>query len=344
MRKAIPLLALVLVLGLIMVQMGCSKKEDPVTPTPCKITMLTPGSFAGEFSYTGQTINIRWDRNTGSKVKIELFKGATFAGTIADEWTNDGFFPWTNSETFSSGSGVDYSIKVTHLSDSDCHDQTNTFEMIDISNCIIEFPWTSQNPIREQLAGDIFNIIWTSENTSGNVDLELWYEPFSSLGEIVGTIAENRPNTGSFLWTVDSFNRGTDEGYRFKIKDSTPGAAGCNDESITFMITDEDNCSINVLGVGDGAFYDPGQTIHLSFDLENSSGVVKLELFSGAEPVAGGLITSSFNTQNGTAFYNWVVDDFGHPGPSFARYNIVATDVNDEYCKSKNGSKFTITR
>jgi len=345
MRKAIPVLALILVLGLIMVQMGCSKDEDPVTPPPaCKITMDTPRGVDWEYFYTGNLINIRWAKTTGSNVKIELFKGADLAGTISPITTNTGYFPWTNSTTFGEESGEDYSIQVTHLSDANCNDRTGTFEMIDISNCFIKFPWTSQNPIHDLLAGEIFDITWTSNHTSGFVDLELWYEPFSSLGDLVGTIAENLPNSGSFSWTVDSFHRGTEEGYRFKIQDSTPGAAGCNDVSVTFMITDDDNCSIEVLGVSDGALYDPGQTVPLSFGLENSSGVVKLELYTGKERVTGGLITSSFDTQNGTVFYQWVVDDFGHTGPAFNRYNIVATDVNDEYCKSKNGSEFTITR
>ncbi len=345
MRKAILILALLPLLVLILLQAGCSEDEDPVEiPPDCKITIDSPGAVSGEGWCTGLDINIRWTKTTGDNVKIELYKGANLAGIISPSTPNDGFYPWINCTTFSEGSSTDYSIRVTHLSDAACNDQSGTFTLTDVSNCAISFPWTPLRPVGDLTAGIDFDIIWDSDNTSGLVNLELWYEPFAALGELVGIIAENVANTGSYAWTVDSFNRGTSEGYRFKIQDSDDCAASCNDVSITFMITDEDNCSIDVLGISDGASYNPDQTIPLTFGLENSSGVVKLELFSGAVPVTGGQIIAGFDTQNGTATYNWVVDDFGHNGPAFDRYNILATDVNDEYCVSQDGSDFEITR
>lgn len=346
MRKATLILALLLVLGLILVQMGCSKDEDPVTPPPaCKITMDTPQGVDWEFYFTGNDINIRWAKTTGGNVMIELFKGAVLAGTISASTENDGFFPWTNSTTFGGDSDEDYSIQVTHLSTTGCSDRTGTFEMIDISNCFIKFPWTSRDTIADQVAGSTFDIPWESGHTTGLLNLELWYEPFSGEGELVGIIAENiAADSSPYSWVVDTFHRGTDEGYRLKLRDAAVGAHRCLDRSVPFMITDDDNCSVIVLGISDGGSYDPGQIVPLSFDLENSSGVYKLALYTGREPVTGGLITDSFDSQNGTVFYNWVVEDFGHTGPSFDRYNIVATDVNDEYCVSKNGASFTITR
>jgi hypothetical protein len=77
MRKAIPLLVIFLVIGLLLAQTGCSKKDDPVTPPPpdCAITMTTPGEIAGQQWFTGELINIRWTKTTGGNVKIDLIKG-----------------------------------------------------------------------------------------------------------------------------------------------------------------------------------------------------------------------------------------------------------------------------
>jgi len=341
MRKTIPILALLLVLGLTLVQVGCSKKEDPVTPPPaCSITLDEIHEW--EWWYTGTQINIRWARTTGGDVKIELFKGNDLAGTITPSTLNDGFYPWPNSTTFGQESGEDYSIKVTHLTDSDCSNQTGMFELIDVSNCFIKFPWTVKDSIPNLTAGDEFEITWTSDHTSGTVDLELWYEPFGQIGTLVGTIAEGIPDNDSYWWIADSFHRGTDEGYRFKIRDVV--SQQCSDTSVRFMIIDEVNCSIDVLGINGGQSYLPGDIIPISFSFENpTSGVVDLRLYSGGNRVDGGQIVENFDTQNGTVIYFWSVTDFGDPEPTINRYNIRAKDSNDEYCVGKS-SEFTILR
>ncbi len=341
MRKTIPILAFLLVLGLTLVQVGCSKKEDPVTPPPtCSITLDEINEW--DWWFTGTQINIRWVKTTSGNVKIELFKGDDVAGTITASTLNNGYYPWLSSTTFGQESGEDYSIKVTHLTDSGCSDQTRLFELIDVSNCFIKFPWTVKDSIPNLTAGNKFKISWTSEHTSGAVDLELWYEPFAQVGTLVGVIAEGLPDTGSYWWTVDSFHRGTDEGYRFKIRDID--AHRCGDSSVPFMIIDEDNCSIKVLGINGGHEYLPGEIIPISFTFENpTSGVVDLRLYSANRPVDGGRIVDNFDTQNGAVMYDWTVTDFGDPEPTFNRYNIRAVDSNDEYCVGKS-SEFTILR
>jgi hypothetical protein len=168
----------------------------------------------------------------------------------------------------------------------------------------------------------------------------LWYEPFTQIGAMVGIIAKNLDDTGSYLWTVDSFHRGTDEGYRFKIKDVT--FPSCRDSSVVrFQLTDEENCSIDVLGVNGGTTYRQGEVLPLSFVFENSSGVVDLRLYSGNEPVTGGVIVLNFDTENGTLNYDWVVTDFGHTGQSFTNFKIRAWDSDDEYCVGES-SVFSI--
>ena len=116
--------------------------------------MVTPGDLEGEYYYTGDDINIRWDKTTGGNVLIELYKADALVDTIANEIANSsGYYPWFDCTTFGMDSGEDYSIKVTHLSESGCGDQTNLFELIDISECFIQFPWTSKDTIPDQTAG-----------------------------------------------------------------------------------------------------------------------------------------------------------------------------------------------
>ena len=209
--------------------------------------------------------------------------------------------------------------------------------MIDISNCYIKFPWTIENGISALRAGGQFYILWTSDNTLKTVNLELWYEPFAQIGTLVGVIAEGLAINDfdmSYTWIVDSFHQGTNEGYRFKIRDVANPQ--CGDTSIPFTIIDEDNCSIVVMGVNEGFEYAQDEVIPLSFAFEISSGVVDIRLYSGSIPVTGGVIVEDFDTQNGTVIFDWTVTDFGHGGPSFTMFNIRARDSDDEYCVGKS--------
>jgi len=341
MRKTIPLMALMLVLGLTLVQVGCSKDEDdPVTPPPaCSITVTTP--VEGRSWFTGEQISVNWKKTTGGDVMVELYKGADLAGTITPRTANSGFYPWLKSTTFGQPSGEDYSVKVTHLTTADCDSQSGLFELIDVSNCFIKFPWSAKDTIPDLKAGNDFEIVWLSEHTSGTVNLELWYEPFFQTGTLVGKIAQDLTDTGSYLWNVDSFHRGTDEGYRFKIRDVD--SQGCDDKSITFNIIDEENCSIDVLGINAGTTYTPGEDLTISFAFENSSGVVDLKLYSGNEAVIGGNFADNFDTQNGTVNFIWSVEYYSHDGTSFSSFNIRAWDSLDEYCVGES-SKFTISQ
>lgn len=340
MRKAIPFLALLTLTGLILVQVGCSKDEDPVTPPPaCSIVVDEFNSW--DFFYTGDDINIRWTKTTGDNVQIELFKGAAPAGVITASTPNTGFFPWLNSTTFGRDSGEDFSIKVTHLQDAACGDQTNEFEMIDVSNCFIKFPWTVRDSIEAQNAGNEFIITWESDHTSGFVDLELWRHPYLDLPVKVEDLALNLPDNGTFTWTVDSYHQGTNPNFSFRIRDVN--AHRCTDTSVNFIIIDNEICTIDVLGISEGQTYAQGTVIPISFAFENSSGVVDLKLYSGnAEPPVGS-ITDGFDTQNGTINFNWTVTDFGHPGPSYSAFNVKAWDSDDDNCIGESGH-FTIAQ
>ena len=97
----------------------------------------------------------------------------------------------------------------------------------------------------------------------------------------------------------------------------------------------------DVLGISEGQVYPAGTNLPISFAFENSSGVVDLRLYTGNIPVVGGIIANDFDTQNGTVPFMWTVNDYGHPGPSYTAYNVVAFDSNDDNCIGESGH-FTI--
>lgn len=345
MRKAINLLTLLTLVAILLVQVGCGgDDEETVTPPPaCSIVLDDFNSW--DYYLTGETINIRWTKTTGGNVMIELYKGPNSVGVITSETSNSGYYPWLKCSTFGQPSGEDFSIKVTHLDDSSCTDQTNTVEIVDVSNCYVRFHWSEKDTIPHQIAGDVLPVTWDSDNTSGDVDLELWVKPSLGPLELVGVIEENLTNTGSYDWTVDTFNYGTGYTYRLKIIDSQ--YSDCYDHSIYFGITDNNVCTIEVLGINGGQVYDPGDIIPITFLMENSSGIVDLKLYSGnnqvSVPPMNGIIAQDFDTQNGTAVYNWSVTAMDYDQPDYTRFNVRAIDVDDGSCVGRS-SNFTISQ
>ncbi len=343
MRKATLFSVLLVFLGLLVIQVGCSKDEDPVTPPPtaCKITMVTPK--AGDQLSTDNSIKIRWERTTGDNVRIDLYKGGNIAGIIKADHTStaaDGFYSWESPETFGNGTGDDYSIKITSLKNPDCFDQTGNFRIEDLSNCFLKFPWKLDLP--DMTAGDEFLISWDSEFTSGFVDLELWLDPYMQAPFKVEDIVLDLEDTGSYNWIVDSYNLGTKTSYFFKIFDVTAQET-CTDSSIPFTIVDEANCNVGVGGIDDVKIYTQGEVLTIFFYLEHSSGFVDLELYVGKERVVNGGIVENFNTEGGTLSYDWTVTDKGYIGPPFDAFNIRVIDSIEPNCMGES-LKFEIAQ
>jgi hypothetical protein len=112
MRKVIPSLALLLLLGVLLVQVGCSSDDEPTT-TPqqaCSpITMETPR--LGDSFFSSDEINIRWKlgKTTGDSVMVELFKGDSSVGVITPSTSNSGYYPWLKPTTFGEDSDEEFS-------------------------------------------------------------------------------------------------------------------------------------------------------------------------------------------------------------------------------------------
>jgi len=338
MRKLIPVLALALLAVSLVIFIGCSKDEDPVTPPPpCSIALTAP--TAGKVFYTGDPVDIRWTTSgVPSTVDIELVSGSldTF---IARGAPNSGFYPWT-IKAYGYGTRHNYQIRVMGTGQESCVDTTGQFTIHSLSGCGISFVYDVKDSIPTQTAGDVYTVKWSSTNTSEELMLELWTTtpwPAHTPKEPVFVIDPALPDDESYDWTVSSFNYSDNAVYRFRLTDIH--LSTCLATSVSFRIIDNEVCSIALGGIEENKEYNPGETINISVIGTNLPGNVNIKLQSGGSAIPGGDIVQNWDPSMGP--YNWAVEDFGFSGTN--SYRIRATSADDDYCTGLS-VKFSIAR
>lgn len=326
----IPAVILILALGA-----GCGGdnggEPEPEPQPDCAISGVNTSLI--DSWQSGENVSIRWTHNgVPGTVEIELLKAGAVVQTIATGTANDGFHPWI-AATGGQPNGSDFSIRVTGTGEAVCSDQIDGLTIIDVAGC--SFTFTAEIT-EEASAGVPFDITWTSVNTSGMVDIELWTAAFGDqVDERVGVIALDAPDNGLFTWTLDSFNNSGDDVYRYVIRD--PNVSGCEAVSEKFRLFDNEICSISVRGPTAGQIYDLGDPMPLQIDQNNGNQVVNLRLYTGNEPVPFGNIADNVSVVRDTT---WTVADFNHDGAR-NRYRVKAFDAIDGYCTGESES-FTI--
>lgn len=322
------LFAVMLLLLLASLPMGCSDDDTAPPPPACGIAIYTPDSAAHFFSH--DDVNIRWYASGGGMVSVILLKADVLVDTIAASTENDGYYWWPAS-TLGAQSGDDFALRVASTTSEACAD-TVPIELTNTDGCVLALTVDTDMTL---VAGQDFEITWDSENTGGHVTLELWK---GSLEEVlVAVIAPDIGDNGSYLWqNVDSYNQGTAADYYLRIADTL--VDGCGDMAGPFGIVDDEICYIDVTAPIADQTFTIGQTMTIIFDTTNSSGMVNLRLYAGATLVSGGYIADNVPAAGGT--YDWVVSDFGFSGPKNA-YRIVVVDADDQYCFGRSVA-FTI--
>jgi hypothetical protein len=102
------------------VDMGAYENQ---TDTPF-LTVTSP--ILNELWTVGETYDITWDTsNPSENVAIQLFKGDTKLGPLANPTANDGTYPWTIGAGLADG--TDYRIKVIALDDTSVFDFSEDF-------------------------------------------------------------------------------------------------------------------------------------------------------------------------------------------------------------------------
>jgi hypothetical protein len=341
MRKVMPVLFLILMAMAMTTIQGCSKEEETTTPpTPCDIGVSTPAAGSefrgGDFDTPGEWVDIRWTQNGNpSTVDIRLLNVAADT-LIAAGAPNNGYYAW-RAETFGMATGDVYAIEV--MGAEDCRDTTGLFTIINQANCDIRFVYSAKDTIPHLYAGDQFTIEWTSTDTSGDLQLELWttsFWPEYRIQEPFFVIDPFVEDDGAYEWTVSSFNYSADAVYRWVLRDADLNTC-VSDPSWHFRIYDNAVCSITVGVFPNKDSYDPGEQMQIDIIGTNVPGLVDIELMADAGSVPGTIVENHDPTQP----YLWTVTDFGHTGTPAYRVRVIAAD--DAYCSGVSDN-FSIAR
>lgn len=167
----------------------------------------------------GDVMTIDWvPTSTTERYDVELWQdsvGDFLVGTIAEDLTGDEVVGGWVIDSFHVGSSW-YFIKVQDREIDSCFGRSETFEMNDEVVCeIILVTPASSGPYPE---GSLLEITWTAENTTGLLDIELYYGEQDRIA-VIATDVEAAD--GAYWWTVDDFNYPGEStsNYKFKITD-----------------------------------------------------------------------------------------------------------------------------
>jgi len=163
------------------------------------ITVTNPNG--GENWQKGTTHNITW--NTGGvsgNIIIKLKKGGIMLGSIAYNIPNTGSYNWNINDIAGAPvqPGNDYRVLIRSFDDHSIQDQSNAnFSITAEQSGSIKV--TSPNGDENWAMGSSQLIRWNSSGVSGNVIIKLIKGT-----SMLGSIAWNIPNTGSYSWKINS--------------------------------------------------------------------------------------------------------------------------------------------
>lgn len=182
----------------------------------------------GEQWVCGTTQTITWTKssNSGSYVKIELYKGGDYDGLITNSTSNDGAYNWSIPASQTTGSN--YKIKITSTSNTSYYDYSDyNFSITSVPSISI----TSPNGGEQWQCGTSYMITWISSGTPGFfVKIELYRgETFNRL------ITNSTSNDGSYNWFIPS-SQTTGSNYKIRIT-STSNTSYYDYSDDNFFIT-----------------------------------------------------------------------------------------------------------
>ncbi len=199
----------------------------------CTSTVTSPNG--GENLVYGSTHNITWNApNVQENLKITLWKDNTLIGAVTKNVTpGSGSFPWTVG-TYNGGTvppGTGYAIKI-RVKGTTVYDTSDTaFDIVSGTPLTVTSPNGGESLVR----GSTHNITWNAPNVQEYLKITLWKD-----GALVGAVAKNvTPGSGSFPWTVGTYNGGTvppGTGYIIRIR--IKGTTAFDTSDTSFDLTD----------------------------------------------------------------------------------------------------------
>jgi len=313
------------------------------------INVTTPNG--GENWQIGSTQNITWNSSgvTGNII-IKLMKGGTMLGSIAYNIPNTGSYSWTiNSISGNSiAPGSDYKILVRSFDDHSNEDQSNSNFTIGSTSSGSSITVITPNGGENWQIGTTHNITWNSSGVTGNIIIKLMKS-----GSMLGSIAYNIANTGSYSWTInDIAGNPIAPGNDYKILVRSFDDHSIEDQSDAVFSIEKKlfeskislkklHGKIKILKPNSASFWDEGSSHYIEWknDFTKSKEVsIQLYNYSGSKLIKTIKTFKPFimmGNSSDISKYLWKVPDIG---PGKFRIKIVRTDET----ASGMSDKFTV--
>jgi hypothetical protein len=291
----------------------------------CQINITAPTS--GENLDCGPYIITWTSQNTSGNVKILYHCNGTWH-TITSNTPDDGSYIWTIPPgTCCQGA----KIEISDISDNSCFDQSGSLTIDCNCECLINVT----SPTSGETIGCGQTITWTSQNTSGNVQIEYYcngdWHP----------IVFNTPDDGSYDWIDFYPQNGCCDSTLIRISDaldlqcfgaSEPFIFSCHCCDIT--VTQPNGGEIITCTLGPT---DPWSWEKIKWTSMNTSGMVKIEYFCDS---LWHVITPA-TPDDGE--YGWMIlPDYSTDSTCCDTAFIKITDVQNPFCYDFSDSAFTI--
>jgi len=277
------------------------------------ITVTSPNG--GENWQKGTTHNITWSSSgVSGNVIIKLLKGGTMLGSVAWNIPNTGTYSWTINDIGGTpiATGSDYRVLVRSFDDHSIEDQSNSNFTISPISSGGSITVTNPNGGEEWYIGSAHNITWSSSGVSGNVIIKLLKG-----GTMLGSIAYNIPNSGSYSWTINDVG-GTPiaQGSDYKVLVRSFDDHSIEDRSnANFTISSAPTgCTINVTNPSSSSNLHANQNINITWDPSFSpGGNVKITMVYANCPGTSGpiplILFTITNSTGNDGSYSWTTPD-----------------------------------
>jgi len=255
---------------------------------PPVITVINP--HTGTVWQMGTAYTIQWTNqgNTGSNVRIELYKGGSYQETIHSSTSNIGLFSWTVGTKLTAGS--DYQIRVNSTTVSAADDYSNYFTISDPPSMTV----TAPNAGSDWQKGTTHTIQWSSQGNAGsNVRIELFKG-----ASYLQTLTSSTANDGSYVWHVSSSLVAASD-YQVRVASTTVSSA----DGYSAVFTISEKPIITVTNPNAGSNWQKGSHQLIKWTSQNNAGSsVQIRLYK-----SGSYVSTIAASTNNDGSFSWNV-------------------------------------
>lgn len=292
---------------------------------PKSISVSSPTS--SDVLEMGSSWWIYWSSEGGvSNVDIELWKGGSYVQDITSSTSDDGSHLWFLPAVLTPGS--DYTIKVIDSSDAGVYDYSDQFTIISSTSLTVTVPTSSTS----WEAGTSQTIYWSSTGSIDYVDIYLAQTTYDN---ILGYIALDTPNTGSYSWGIlGDMDPASD--YMIVIYDAVN--YDTYDVSDQFTLTEASTSdTITITYPISSTNWDTGSSYTITWTWTGDFSFVTIGLVKGADSPMGYIAENVANDGE----FEWTVPHHLETGSD---YWIYVRDASASYEASDATDYFTITK